>query len=204
MLSKLRQLRFWHQSSIARTPASAPVLTVLSRRGYHGRVKEYRKMPLGWQETIFIFVLALLVFGPKKLPELGKTIGKAMTEFRRASSELKSTWDREMHALEKETESVREATQQVDNQLQTSYDDGYSYYDSNYEYNQGSTPSNPDGSATVSESASQDAEQTATATASTEVAAAPESTEASPETAPPPPAGAASDSSYKPAAPVSA
>jgi sec-independent protein translocase protein TatA len=51
--------------------------------------------PLGWQETVFIFVLALLVFGPKKLPELGKTIGKALTEFR-ASSELKSTWDREM------------------------------------------------------------------------------------------------------------
>jgi sec-independent protein translocase protein TatA len=51
--------------------------------------------PLGWQETIFIFVLALLIFGPKKLPELGKTIGKAMTEFRRASSELRSTWDRE-------------------------------------------------------------------------------------------------------------
>ena len=49
--------------------------------------------PLGWQETIFILVLALLIFGPKKLPELGKTIGKAMTEFRRASSELKSTFD---------------------------------------------------------------------------------------------------------------
>ena len=46
--------------------------------------------PLGVPETIFIFVLALLIFGPKKLPELGKTIGKAMTEFRRASSELKA------------------------------------------------------------------------------------------------------------------
>ena len=33
--------------------------------------------PLGWQETVFIFLLALLFFGPKKLPELGKTIGKA-------------------------------------------------------------------------------------------------------------------------------
>src|SRR6266705_5788061 len=61
--------------------------------------------PLGMQEMVFIFVLALLIFGPKKLPELGKTLGKAMTEFRRASSELKSTFDREMSNLERETES---------------------------------------------------------------------------------------------------
>ena len=38
-----------------------------------------RMGPLGWQEMMVIFVLALLIFGPKKLPELGKTIGKAMT-----------------------------------------------------------------------------------------------------------------------------
>ena len=60
--------------------------------------------PLGIQETIFIFVLALLIFGPKKLPELGRTVGKAMTEFRRASSELKATFDREMNAIERETD----------------------------------------------------------------------------------------------------
>src|SRR5713101_7840498 len=52
--------------------------------------------PLGMQEMVFIFVLALLIFGPKKLPELGKTLGKAMTEFRRASTELKSTFDQEI------------------------------------------------------------------------------------------------------------
>jgi len=59
--------------------------------------------PLGTEEIVFILVLALLLFGPKKLPELGKTIGKAMTEFRRAQSELKSTFDREMRNLEQET-----------------------------------------------------------------------------------------------------
>jgi TatA/E family protein of Tat protein translocase len=58
------------------------------------------------QEMIFIFVLALLIFGPKKLPELGKTLGKAMTEFRRASNDLKSTFDREMNNLERETAST--------------------------------------------------------------------------------------------------
>ncbi len=59
--------------------------------------------PLGTQELVFIFILALLLFGPKKLPELGRTIGKAMTEFRKAQSELKSTFDREMKNLERET-----------------------------------------------------------------------------------------------------
>ena len=68
--------------------------------------------PLGVQETVFIFVLALLIFGPKKLPELGKTIGKAMTEFRRASSELKATFDREMTAIERENESLKQVTRQ--------------------------------------------------------------------------------------------
>jgi mttA/Hcf106 family len=46
-------------------------------------------------------------FRAEKLPELGKTLGKAMTEFRRASTELKSTFDREMSNLERETESTR-------------------------------------------------------------------------------------------------
>src|SRR6476619_5218414 len=82
--------------------------------------------PLGMQEMIFIFVLALLIFGPKKLPELGKTIGKAMTEFRRASSELKSTFDREMRTLEQETElkELKEAA--------TSYQYDSSNYDGAY------------------------------------------------------------------------
>lgn len=56
------------------------------------------------QEMIFIFVIALILIGPKKLPELGRTLGKAMTEFRRVSSELRSNFDREMHALEQATE----------------------------------------------------------------------------------------------------
>ena len=84
--------------------------------------------PLGWQETVFIFFLALLLFGPKKLPELGRTIGKAMTEFRRASNELKATFDREMKTLEQETDfkELREVT----NQYQY---DTYNYDYSSYE-----------------------------------------------------------------------
>ena len=114
--------------------------------------------PLGWQETVFIFVLALLIFGPKKLPELGRTIGKAMTEFRRASTELKATFDREMKSLEAENESLKEVTQQY--QYDT-YNYDYSSYDSSYEAssygteNYDSTASNP---STTSASATQGAE----------------------------------------------
>src|SRR5258707_687489 len=60
--------------------------------------------PVGMQEMVFIFVLALLIFGPKNLPVLANTLGKAMTKFRRAPSELKPTFDREISNLERGTE----------------------------------------------------------------------------------------------------
>ncbi len=50
--------------------------------------------PVGWQEIIAIFFVALLLFGPKKLPELSRTLAKAVAEFRRAQNELKSTFER--------------------------------------------------------------------------------------------------------------
>ena len=51
---------------------------------------------LGAPELIAIFVLALLLFGPKKLPELGRALGKSFAEFRRATTDLKSTFEREI------------------------------------------------------------------------------------------------------------
>jgi sec-independent protein translocase protein TatA len=78
--------------------------------------------PIGMQEMVVIFLVALVLFGPKKLPELGKTLAKAITEFRRAQSDLKATFEREMHALEKETESLKEATRQATVDL-TNYPD---------------------------------------------------------------------------------
>ena len=55
---------------------------------------------LGVPELLFILVLALLVFGPRKLPEIGRTLGRAMGEFRRATSDLKRTLDVELSAEE--------------------------------------------------------------------------------------------------------
>ena len=66
---------------------------------------------VGPQEMIVIFILALVLFGPKKLPELGRTIGKAITEFRRASNDLKSTFEREMQTLERESQSMSQVAQ---------------------------------------------------------------------------------------------
>src|SRR6266705_2944734 len=66
---------------------------------------------LGVQEMIVIFVVALVLFGPKKLPELGRTIGKAITEFRRASNDLKATFEREMQTLERESQSISQVAQ---------------------------------------------------------------------------------------------
>jgi TatA/E family protein of Tat protein translocase len=57
--------------------------------------------PLGFPEMLFILVLALLIFGPKRLPEVGRTIGKGMAQFRRATTDLKRTIENEI-ALEEE------------------------------------------------------------------------------------------------------
>jgi sec-independent protein translocase protein TatA len=65
---------------------------------------------VGVPEMMAIFLIALVLFGPKELPKLGRTLGKALTEFRRASSDLKSSFEREMQTLERETESVRDVT----------------------------------------------------------------------------------------------
>lgn len=62
---------------------------------------------LGMQEIIVIFVIALIIFGPRKLPELGKTIGKGLAEFKKASNELKQTWEDEVK-IDKEKEAISE------------------------------------------------------------------------------------------------
>ena len=51
---------------------------------------------LGLPEIAFILVLALLIFGPKKLPEIGRTLGKGMAEFRKATNELKRSVNTEL------------------------------------------------------------------------------------------------------------
>ena len=57
--------------------------------------------PFGFPEMVVILVVALIIFGPRKLPELGRSLGKSINEFKRASNELRSTLDDEIRAEER-------------------------------------------------------------------------------------------------------
>lgn len=70
--------------------------------------------PLGMPEIIMIFIVGLLLFGPRKMPELGRSIGRALGEFRRASNEFKRTVEDEVaaediRAVEKDLREIKNA-----------------------------------------------------------------------------------------------
>ena len=63
---------------------------------------------VGLPELIIIFTIALIVFGPRKLPELGKSLGKSIAEFKRASNELRNTLDEEIRAEERKNAAAQQ------------------------------------------------------------------------------------------------
>lgn len=77
-------------------------------------------MNLGMPELIFIFVLALLIFGPKKLPELGKSLGKGLAEFKRASNELRSSLEEEISTVQNSAKGILEEPAKI---IQRTLDD---------------------------------------------------------------------------------
>src|SRR5450759_2781460 len=68
---------------------------------------------VGVPELLIIFTIALIIFGPRKLPELGKSLGKSLAEFKRASNELKSTLDEEIRTEERRSTERQEPPQVV-------------------------------------------------------------------------------------------
>jgi len=60
---------------------------------------------LGMPELIVIFVIALVVFGPRKLPELGRSLGRGIAEFKKATNELQHTLEQEIQADEERTKT---------------------------------------------------------------------------------------------------
>ncbi len=74
---------------------------------------------IGMPELMIIFVIALIIFGPRKLPELGRSLGKSLSEFKRASNELRSTLDEEIH-VEDQRSSERTRTRAVDDTAEKS------------------------------------------------------------------------------------
>ena len=64
---------------------------------------------IGMPELVIILVIALIIFGPRKLPELGKSLGKSINEFKKASTELQNTLEQEIKLEEQKDEKARAA-----------------------------------------------------------------------------------------------
>jgi TatA/E family protein of Tat protein translocase len=68
---------------------------------------------IGLPELIIIFVVALIVFGPRKLPELGRSLGQGLAEFRKATNQLRSTIEEEVQTIEsRPTSSTHQESKQ--------------------------------------------------------------------------------------------
>ena len=66
---------------------------------------------IGMPELIIILVIALIIFGPRKLPELGKSLGRSLNEFKKASTDLQNTLEQEIK-IEEQKEAVSKSKQE--------------------------------------------------------------------------------------------
>jgi sec-independent protein translocase protein TatA len=68
---------------------------------------------IGMPELIIIFVIALIIFGPRKLPELGRSLGKSLAEFKKASNELRSTLEEEIRIEEQKEAAAKDVSKEA-------------------------------------------------------------------------------------------
>jgi len=68
---------------------------------------------LGMPELVIILVIALIIFGPRKLPELGRSLGKSLGEFKRASNELRNTLEEEVRVEEQREQKAKMQAEQA-------------------------------------------------------------------------------------------
>ncbi|MFB3141282.1 MAG: twin-arginine translocase TatA/TatE family subunit [Acidobacteriota bacterium] len=73
---------------------------------------------LGFPEIVIIFIVALVIFGPRKLPELGRSLGRGLSEFKRASNELKRTWEDEVEAVKHEVDVGQDELKKIQTDLE--------------------------------------------------------------------------------------
>ena len=99
ILSGGKQLRRWRSNAVAE---AKKVVNTKSRGDCRFSGSGYMMNRMSFSETIFLFFLALIIFGPKKLPEIARTVGKALNEFKRASNEFKAQIEQEISNLEVE------------------------------------------------------------------------------------------------------
>ena len=96
-------------------PPNGPRFDTLPTLLYDALEREIVVGPIGFPEMLVIAVLALLIFGPRKLPELGRSVGKALAEFRRASADIRFTIEEEMREVERQAQkAAREVEQAVE------------------------------------------------------------------------------------------
>jgi TatA/E family protein of Tat protein translocase len=72
---------------------------------------------IGMPELLIILTIALIIFGPRKLPELGRSLGRSLGEFRRASNELRNTLDEEIRLEEQKAEQRTAAPTPADSSV---------------------------------------------------------------------------------------
>jgi sec-independent protein translocase protein TatA len=77
---------------------------------------------IGMPELVIILVIALIVFGPRKLPELGRSLGRSLGEFKRASNELRHTLDEEIR-IEEQRNTERQRTTDADGRAESRADE---------------------------------------------------------------------------------
>src|SRR5260370_29109733 len=85
---------------------------------------------LGFSEMLVIFIVALLVFGPKKLPEMGKSLGKGIREFKKATEELKSSWEDQVKDI---TTPLNDVKKDIHNMGQDMKSDFYKHLEASTE-----------------------------------------------------------------------
>ena len=83
--------------------------------------------PIGMPELIVILVIALIIFGPRKLPELGKSLGRSLNEFKKASTDLQNTLEQEIK-IEEQKEQVKK-NQDEERTASSAFDTDHSKFD---------------------------------------------------------------------------
>lgn len=125
-------------------------------------------MGLGMPEVILILVVALIIFGPRKLPELGKSLGQAMSQFKRASDDFKRTWEQEVE-MDKYRGTSNYSGSSSEYSASNDYNSTYNPYSGEYESAETSAAQLTNGESNVStevtESAKDEAAAPATAAA---------------------------------------
>jgi TatA/E family protein of Tat protein translocase len=81
----------------------------LALPGGPGQEHETMFGSIGMPELIIILVIALIIFGPRKLPELGKSLGRSLNEFKRASADLQNTLEQEIKLEEQKEQKEKQA-----------------------------------------------------------------------------------------------